>query len=290
MENIGFRRTAGRRPCGRAPRGAAEPDRRGVLIGAGALRQRPRLCRPTGGRVVAGEEHSDIDHLQLRADVRLHDGRLSGQGLNLLTDARQRDRARDPLQHRRPRRPSTIETSPRSAAPRWNRRRSTSPTSGTATATPSSQAAAFAELGVSGYHGQITNIEAAEVLAPPPAWPGTKSRHAAISTALPAGTRCPRRSRRQDVEEVLEARLRSAGRSSDEAARYDQGRGGHHPRCARPAALNASGPSPRRRLHRPARRANYAWCWSTGSGVLPARCGRRPALRGRGGVMANIAS
>jgi hypothetical protein len=67
------------------------------------------------------------------------------------------------------------------------------------------QAASFAELGVTAYHGQITNVERPEVLALAAAIAGTKSRHAAVLSALSMGDPLPAPlEATRTVEEVLE--------------------------------------------------------------------------------------
>lgn len=184
--------------------------RRRVLVGAGAATATAALV-PTFRAIAVSQAQStsdiDIGNFGLTFDYMMAAFLDKGIAANLLTDARDAEIVREIRSHIQATQSATAQI--------------VTDLGGTPVASPPfnfpaeltadrdaflTQAAAFAELGVSGYHGQITSIEAAEVLGVAAGVAGTKSRHAAILTALSGGDPLPAPvEATKTLEAVLEA-------------------------------------------------------------------------------------
>lgn len=184
--------------------------RRRVLIGAGATAATAALVpafRAVGVSQAQSTSDVDIANFGLTFDYLMADFLDAGLGADLLADARELEILREIRAHVGATQSATSQIVTDLGGTIVERPAFNFPAELTADRGAFlTQAAAFAELGVQGYHGQITSIEDAAVLGAAAGVAGTKSRHAAILNVLSGGDPLPAPvEATRSLEEVLEA-------------------------------------------------------------------------------------
>lgn len=185
--------------------------RRRVLVGAGAASATAALVPVwrAGGVSLAQSANSDVDvaNFGITFDYMMAEFLDKGLNAGVVTDTREIEILREIRGHIAATLSSVSQLATALGGTPIERPPFTFPDELTADRDAFiTQAAAFAELGVSGYHGQITIIKDLGALASAASVAGAKSRHAAILTVLAGGDPLPSPvETARTLEQVLEA-------------------------------------------------------------------------------------